>query len=50
MIRFDFDVVSDPLPPKPAAKPEPSAAELPERRGSAAKAKEKVDNDPAPSD
>ena len=50
MIRFDFDVVSDPLPPKPAAKPEPLAAEPSERRGSAAKAKEKVENDPVPSD
>ena len=50
MIRFDFDVVSDPLPPKPAAKPEPSAAVLPKRRGSEAIEEETVENDPAPSD
>ncbi|HKF61583.1 MAG TPA: hypothetical protein VKB42_09510 [Dongiaceae bacterium] len=48
MIRFDFDVVSDPLPPKPAAKPEPSAAEPPKRRGSEIVDEETVENDPAP--
>ncbi|HEX7198825.1 MAG TPA: hypothetical protein VF213_05090 [Dongiaceae bacterium] len=50
MIRFDFDVVSDPLPPKPAAKPEPSAAMLPKRRGSEAVEEATVENDPVPSD
>ena len=48
MIRFDFDVVSDPLPPKPAAKPEPSAAALPKRRESEAVEEHRVENDPAP--
>ena len=50
MIRFDFDVVSDPLPPKPAAKPEPSAAVLPKRRGREAVEEETVENNPVPSD
>ena len=36
MIRFDFDVVSDPLPPK--------------RRGSEIVDEETVENDPAPPD
>ena len=48
MIRFDFDVVSDPLPPKLAAKPEPSAAALPKRRRSEAAEEETVKDDPAP--
>jgi len=50
MIPFDFDVVSDPPPPKPAAKPEPSAAALPKRRGSGAMEEATVENDPAPTD
>jgi hypothetical protein len=48
MIRFDFDVVSDPLPPKPAAKPEPSAVELAKRRGSEAAEDDTVENGPRP--
>jgi hypothetical protein len=50
MIRFDFDVVSDPLPPKPAAKPEPSAAEPPKRRGSETVKEETIEKDRAPAD
>ena len=48
MIRFDFDVVSDPLPPKPAVKPEPSGAKPAERRASEAVAEKTAENDPAP--
>jgi len=48
MIRFDFDVVSDPLPPKPPAKPEPSATEPPERRGSEAAEEKTAESDSAP--
>jgi hypothetical protein len=50
MIRFDFDVVSDPLPPKPAAKPGPSAAALPKRPGSEAAEEKAIEKDPAPAD
>ena len=32
MIRFDFDVVSDPLPPKPIRPPAADAATAAERR------------------
>jgi hypothetical protein len=32
MIRFDFDVVSDPLPPKPIRPPAADAATVAERR------------------
>jgi hypothetical protein len=32
MIRFDFDVVSDPLPPKPIRPPAGDAATAAERR------------------
>jgi hypothetical protein len=50
MIRFDFDVVSDPLPPKPPAKPVPSAAVPPKRRRSEAVEEATVEKDPAPAD
>jgi hypothetical protein len=35
MIRYDFDVVSDPLPPKPVARPPSSGTEPPKRGGGA---------------
>ena len=38
MIRFDFDVVSDPLPPKPIRPPAADAATAAERRQSESEA------------